>query len=241
MFWSICSSKGGAGTSVVAAALAKELLDGADSRRVVLIDLCGDQPDILGVDVSSSDGGCAPGVVDWLLSHGDVGPDALEHLLLPVRDGLWLLPRGTSQLPIGLGAVDPERCVGLVGSFGPGTVVVADLGVLNPDPLSARALIGAASDRCIAVVRACYLALRRVADMPVVIDGVVEIVEGGRSLGTLDIESVLGVPVTTRIRHDPAIARAVDAGTMTERLPRALRRGVADVIAELGASAVGQR
>ena len=57
----------------------------------------------------------------------------------------------------------------------------------------------------------------------------VEIVEGGRSLSTLDIEAVVGKAVTTRVAIDPRIARTIDAGFLPGRLPRGLRRLVRDL------------
>jgi hypothetical protein len=44
-----------------------------------------------------------------------------------------------------------------------------------------------------------------------------------------DVEAVVGSPVRMRIPLDPAIARAVDAGLLARRAPRALLRAVGDV------------
>ena len=80
------SAKGGSGTSVVAAALA---LKSADcGRETLLVDLDGDQPDVLGV----SPGGL--GVTDWLAAGDDVPVDALAGMEVPVIGRLRLLPRG---------------------------------------------------------------------------------------------------------------------------------------------------
>ena len=55
-------------------------------------------------------------------------------------------------------------------------------------------------------------------------DGVVLVAEPGRALRVPDIERTLGVPVVATISHDPAVARAVDAGLLAARLPRVLQR-----------------
>ena len=41
------------------------------------------------------------------------------------------------------------------------------------------------------------------------VNDVVEIVEGGRALTTVDIEAVLGQPVTARLPFDPQIAEQI--------------------------------
>ena len=66
----ICRSpKGGVGTSVVAAALA--LRHAHAGHPTVLVDLAGDQPDLLGVAPSSS-----LGIGDWAAEGDDVPVEA---------------------------------------------------------------------------------------------------------------------------------------------------------------------
>lgn len=222
MLWSFCSSKGGVGTSVVAAAFAHELA-ARSGELVLLVDVGGDQADICGVDVTG-----APGLADWLYSSDEVGVSALKNLLIDVAPGLALLPRGTRPIPEVSGSIDPARCALMIEGFA-SMVVVADVGVVDIDPLSPKVLLLAGSDRTVTVLRACYLALRQLGRLPVVVDAVVEVVEAGRSLRTLDIEAVAGVPVSARIRVDPTIARAVDAGLLLRRTPRPLRRAAEDL------------
>lgn len=225
MFWSLHATKGGVGTSVIAAALSLELAKyESQLGGVVLVDFGGDQGDILGVDTT----GCH-GVVDWLCSPEPVAVESLAGLLIPVAPGLRLLPRGISAVD---NDVDPQRIAQLVRHFGVETNVVCDLGVVVGDPTSARALVGAASDRRTLVIRPCYLALRRGSAIPMTFDSVVEVFEDARALRTLDVEAVIGKVVNARVRVDPAIARAVDSGTLTARLPRVLRRCVRDLLAD---------
>ncbi len=228
MFWSVHATKGGVGTSVLAAALALEMAKHVTTMGagVVLVDLGGDQGDILGVDTSGRHG-----VVDWLCSPEPVDDRSLEALLVPVTPGLKLLPSGLSELDA-RDDLDPQRISQLTSGFGGQARVVCDLGVISRGPTSPRSLIGAASDRRTLVIRPCYLALRRESEIPITFDSVVEIFEDGRALRTLDVEAVIGQMVSARVRVDPAIARAVDSGTLVSRLPRALRRCVDDLLAE---------
>jgi hypothetical protein len=78
--------------------------------------------------------------------------------------------------------------------------------------------------RTLLVTRACYLALRRAVATPWRPDGVVLVAEPGRALRVPDIERAVGVPVVATVSHDPAVARAVDAGLLAARLPRLLQR-----------------
>ena len=74
----ICRSpKGGVGTSVVAAALA--LRHAHAGHPTVLVDLAGDQPDLLGVAPSSS-----LGIGDWAAGGDDVPVEALTALEVEV-------------------------------------------------------------------------------------------------------------------------------------------------------------
>ena len=85
----ICRSpKGGVGTSVVAAALA--LRHAHAGHPTVLVDLAGDQPDLLGVAPSSS-----LGIGDWAAGGDEVPVEALTALEVEVGGGLSLLPRGS--------------------------------------------------------------------------------------------------------------------------------------------------
>jgi hypothetical protein len=92
MLISIWSAKGGAGATVVAAALAV-CLARREPGGVLLIDLGGDLPTVLGCP--EPDG---PALVDWLAREGDVPTDALGRLEHPVTSGLGLIRRGNGPL-----------------------------------------------------------------------------------------------------------------------------------------------
>ena len=221
MWWSFCAAKDGVGTSTIVAAVALELAKSQPELTVVIADFGGDQPELFGIDVAGR-----PGVTDWLHAGSDAPIEALDNVVFDAAPGVVVLPVGQSQLH----QADPTRVVRLAEGFGPRTLVVADLGVMGRWPTDPRALLAAGGSTTTLVTRACYLGLRRAAKLPISFGSVVEVCEPGRSLKTLDVELVLGQPMTARVRVDPMIARAVDAGMLTSRLPRPLRRVASKLI-----------
>lgn len=195
------SPKGGVGTSVVAATLA--LQSAADGAETLLVDLAGDQTDLLGL------GGPVVGVGEWLAAGEEVPVDALAALECPVTDRLRLLPRGAAfsedRLPV-LGTV--------LGRSTRRVVVDAGLG-----PIPHGFGTGTVS---VLVLRACYLALRRVGTVPRT-TRVVLIEEPGRALGARDVAAAIGVEPWVCVTADPAVCRTVDAGLLATRRPRSLR------------------
>lgn len=86
--------------------------------------------------------------------------------------------------------------------------------------------------RNLLVIRPCFMALQRAlnADLNSV-DGIVLVEEDGRALTEREIEDVLGVTDIVRVPVEPAIARAVDAGLLTARVPKLLERHLARLVA----------
>lgn len=212
--WSV---KGGAGTTVVATALATTL---ARSRPdgVLLVDLAGDVPAALGLPDPRD-----PGASGWLGAGSDVAADALARLELDVGPGLALLPRGCG--PLGPAeAARGEVMAGLLAADHRPVVVDAGV-VVGEGPAAAMATVGTPS---LLVTRACYLALRRAATAPIRPSGVVLVSEKGRRLTRRDVEHVVGAPVVAEIAVDPRIAQAVDSGMLTARLPGRVERSLRD-------------
>lgn len=87
------------------------------------------------------------------------------------------------------------------------------------------------ADRSLLVTRACYLALRRAVSAPIRPTGVVLVAEPGRALRATDVEAAVGAPVVATVAVDPAVARAVDAGLLTARLPRLMERDLRRIAA----------
>lgn len=205
-FW---AAKGGSGATVVAAATA---LAAPVGRPVLLVDLDGDLPTVLGLGPASA------GVADWLRAGDHVPADALDRLIVPVTDSASLLPRGE-------GPLEGERAAVLARMLATGPRhVVVDAGTR---PTTAGRAVVRSADRSVLVTRACYVALRRLATIDLAASEVVLIREPSRALTTDDVAEVAGAPVRTVIGLDPAIARAVDSGLLSSRLPRVLARAVA--------------
>ncbi|HXY93861.1 MAG TPA: hypothetical protein VEP49_15370, partial [Acidimicrobiia bacterium] len=96
-------------------------------------------------------------------------------------------------------------------------------------------------DATVVVVRGCYLTLRRAVASPVLARtmGVVLVEEPGRALSRREVGDVLGVPVLVRVPFRDQIFRAVDAGVLAARLPDALARSAADLLARIGVTRSG--
>ena len=203
------SSKGGAGTTVVAAALGVVLAERSTSGAL-MADLAGDLPAALGVPE-----GDGPGLAGWLAAGPDAPVDALGRLERAALPGLGLLDRGD-------GPLDPSRGEVLAALLAADDrAVVVDCGT---QPAGVAHAVAAAADRSLLVTRPCFLALRRAATAPLRPSAVVLLAEPGRSLDRRDVEQHLGVPVVAEVAVDPAVARAVDAGLLAARLPRSLAR-----------------
>ena len=205
------SAKGGSGTTVIAAALA--LSFARASSGALLADFAGDAPCVLGLP--EPDG---PGLSDWLDAGATVPVDALSRIEVEAAPGLALLPRGAAAAEAGARA-DVLASILL----GDARTVVADCGV---GPVGAARSVAAAASISLLVVRPCYVALRRALAAPLRPSGVILVSEPGRALGAVDVEDVLGVPVRAEVAVEPSVARAVDAGLLTTRLPRSLERAL---------------
>jgi hypothetical protein len=232
MLLALWSPKGGAGTSVTAAALSLVSAGGGATR---LADLDGDQPAILGLpaEVPPRPAGASPpagcdGLAGWL-SFGPSAPtEWLDSMLVAVAPGLGLFPRGSGSV----GPAAPEAGAALaVGLRDPGLTVV-DAGEAAGPGL--RAVVEVA-DVALMVIRPCYLALRRAVGDPGLerSAGVVLVDEPGRALDADDVAAVLNRPVLARFPVRAEIARAVDAGVLRDRLPAALAGPAAAVLAAI--------
>ncbi len=206
------STKGGSGTTVIAALVSLHAAQDRN-RPVLLVDLDGDLPAVFGCADSPS------GLGEWLRS--DLAPCSLERVLEELTPNLSLLPRGRGQL-------SARRADDLVEWLASDAVVVVDAGVLRsmdepsdrgPDD-ELRRRLAAEADRSVLVTRACYLALRRTVSLPVRPTGVVLVSEAGRALTRSDCERAIGAPVLATVAVDPDIARAVDAGMLRTRVPK---------------------
>lgn len=199
------SAKGAAGTTTFVASWALSL-----PRPVLAVDLAGELATVFGVDVGDS-----PGVLDWLAS--DAEPAQLESLCREITSSVSLLPVGDRSHS--RAAIPGERWALLDRTLtGFTRAIVVDSGHAPPPASTA--------EHSWLVTRPCYLALRAGAAHPARPTGVVVVGEPGRSLGRHEIEAAVGAPVVVELLADPAVARAVDAGLLTARLPWHMRRAM---------------
>lgn len=237
--WSV---KGGSGTTVVAACLAVVAARSV-CRPTLLVDLAGDAAAALGVDPSPK-----AGVVEWLAGADTVrvpdvgswtslpvgapatgGPgNDLEASTIEVDEHLGLVGRGVGSLD---SIPDPAGELLAARLAADGRFVVVDAGTRPPGATGGVAdRLIASADRSLLVIRPCYLALRHVTGSDRRIDGVVLVEEPGRALGADDVASVAGAPVVARVRVEAQVARIVDAGLLSSRVPRAVERPLAGLV-----------
>jgi hypothetical protein len=226
MFISCWSVKGGAGTTIVAAALALGLARRAG--RALAVDLAGDLPTTFGMAEP-----VGPGVSDWCAVGERAPADGLARCELPVTADVALLWRGAGRLgPEANGSLLAEQ---LRGGSAPAVVDAGLVGAAGADHAdeAMRCRVVVAADVSLLVIRPCYVSLRRAMAGLVRPTAVVVIDEPGRSLNARDVRDVLGVPVLAELMVDPCVGRATDAGLLASRLPRALTRALAPVLDEL--------
>jgi hypothetical protein len=221
-FW---SSKGGSGTSVVAAAAALVL---AREGPVRIADLAGDIPAVLGMAADP-----APGLRDWLCAGPEAPTDAIDRLASDAGNGLTLLPAGTGNLATAAPEAGAALAVALRTDPRP---TVVDVGVLDAYSEQALHALVEVCDASVIVVRGCYLALRRAVRVELTsrATGAVFIDEAGRSLGVRDVANVLGVPILASVSLRASTARAIDAGVLPTRLPDSLARPARELLARVG-------
>lgn len=204
------SPKGGSGTSVAAAAVALTL---ARTEGCRLVDLGGDQPAVLGIAQEP-----VTGVAEWLAAP-DSPFDALDHLAVEVVPGLTLVPRG-GAVPDGAGG---ERLAAALGAATLAVVVDASSACVPP---ALSLAVARRSEAVVAVIRPCYLALRRAVghELLAATSGLIVIEEPGRGLRASDVSRVLDRPAIHVGRAEVRVARAVDAGSLTAHVPPPLAR-----------------
>jgi hypothetical protein len=220
MLVGVWSPKGGSGVSVLTTTCA---LLASREQPVLLVDCDGDLPAVLGHATDHR-----PGVRD-LFALDDLPIAVLDRLIVEAAPNLRLLGAGDASAPQTVAG--GERVADALRARG-GPVFI-DLGAASA--VGVRALAGRV-DTLVMVIRPCYLAFRRATADPLAraSRGAVVIEEPNRSLGARDLEHVLGLPVLATITPRSAVARAVDAGTLSARLPEPLARPVRVLLDQWG-------
>lgn len=231
----VLGGRGGAGASVLAAAVASAAVGAA--RRSLLVDcdpLGGGLDLVLGAEERAG--------LRWsgvALTGGRVAASALREAL-PSADAQGLL----TVLSCGRDAVGPSaEAVAAVLDAGSraGDVVVCDL------PRGSCETTLAALDRAdLAVlvvpaeVRACAAAARVVAAMDARAVGLQLVVRGPApgGLSASDVSEALGIPLLAAMRPQPGLAAALERGTLTQARRSPLAAAARQVLATLDASGV---
>lgn len=212
--WSV---KGGAGTTVTAAALAVTAARRAPAGAL-LVDLAGDCPAALGFDDRHE-----YGVRTWLTTEKPSHADALGRLEIGCGERLSVLPMGETRterldrIPALLDLLEAD-----------GRDVIIDCGTLRHDPTAAQ--VASLADQSLLVTRCCYLAMRLSKQAGVKPTGVVAVVEPHRALRADDVAEIIGAPLVAELAVDPVLARLVDSGTLVARLGRGIERSLGVVL-----------
>jgi len=173
---------------------------------VRLVDLMGDLPATLGIAEPTDQG-----IGEWL--SNDAAEETLEHLAIPVTDRLDLLPRGSISTDS-----HSLRRLQQFAALPSSREVVVDAGTNSS---FIETLLPFATVSWL-VLRPCYLALRRAVSTRLRVDGVILVNEPGRALSKRDVASVLSAPIVAEVELDPRLARVIDAGLLTTRLPSSM-------------------
>ena len=204
----VCRSvKAGSGTTVTSAALGLLLATRYRGGGFV-VDLNGDLPAALGL----------------VEPHTDSPRDVNASLQLLPRGGTW--PGRPHN--IDWAALAQE----VTALNAPGVIDAGSL-VVGHELLEVATV-------SLLVIRPCYLALRRASHFihrdDFRLNGVIVVKEEGRALTPKDVSAVLRLPVRATIDIDPAVARAVDAGLLSSRIPGSLSASLTPFVDELTGS-----
>jgi hypothetical protein len=214
-------------TAACALVLTRGARDAGLGAGVRIADLGGDLPAVFGLGADPE-----VGLADWLAAGPEAPTDALDRLLVEVAPGVALLPRGgTALAPF---TASPEAGAALAVALASGaSPVLVDCGTAREPALQAVVEV---ADVALVVLRSCYLSLRRAVHSPCLSHtaGVVLLDESDRTLGASQIGDVLDLPVIARIAVDSRVARAVDAGVLSTRLPEPLARAAKEVVRRVG-------
>ncbi len=179
----------------------------SQQRRTLLVDLHGDQGDILGAAPVDE------GIGEWFQAD-EAPPDALHRMEVSLSEGLSLLPRGSIR-----SVTRPDRYRLLAAILAnEQRQVVVDVGTAG---IPSVAVLSEA-ERAVLVTRACFLGIQAAMRGPRP-DEIVLINEPGRALGRCQIADSIKAPVSVLVPWDQSVSRAVDSGELLSRLPRSLR------------------
>ena len=183
-----------------------------EGNEVLLVDLEGDQPALIGMIASPSED---VGFGNWLRDEaGDWGQ--LESCCEDVAPGLQMLRRGDMD-----DDASSTHIAETLARLSEARHVVVDGG---RDHRGVRMEVDGQSGYAVTVMRACYLALSRAQYTPGPYERTILVEEPGRALRDRDVSAALGSSHIEKVAWDPRVGRSIDAGTIVGNLPAPLRR-----------------
>lgn len=218
MFVSCWSVKGGSGTTVVAVSLALMLAKSAP-EGVLLVDLGGDVPAVLGMSEPSG-----PGVAEWLAAGADVPVEGWARLEVAATSSVCVVPRGVGPLS------SPDRVDVLVGLLAnEHRPVVIDCGVVGAAARTDAEAFPRVRRVGHALADGGAQLLPRDAPRPALAGAPVgrrAAARGGSLVRRGERRRHPRGAGDRRDRVRSRIGRAVDAGLLAGRLPRGLERAL---------------
>ncbi len=132
-------------------------------------------------------------------------PASIQYMPIEVSENLWLCSASYAA----------------INNLDRFAVIVHDYGVVTEAP---------EADTRYLVTLPCYLSLRRGVGLNIKADAIILMTEPDRALDARDVERCYGIPVAAELPFDPMVARCIDAGLISSRLPRSLRAVVVDPV-----------
>lgn len=202
--FSLFTTKGGQGCSTAAAGLAHQASEAGNNTLLVDISPGGDMAALLGILDGTTE-------VKDNLTLRTIDPDHLPTGNMFGRS----LSDAINRKPIPDIVVDVDY-----------DIVVIDWGTTSPIHLTIP-------HTKLLVTKACYLSLRSFTKKAVSADGIILLSDPSRALQDVDVESATGAKIVAKVPHDERIARTIDAGLLTVRLPRPMAGMFSSVLQEV--------
>ena len=104
--------------------------------------------------------------------------------------------------------------------------LIVDAGSANQIGATAFDQLLNGADRSLLVVKSCFLAVHATVGLAHRAHGILVVSDEERRISEVDIAAAVGLPVLATVMVHPGVARAVDAGLLTGRLPRSFTRSL---------------
>jgi hypothetical protein len=119
-----------------------------------------------------------------------------------------------------------SRSQGVTGTEMAWSNVIIDAGTPNQIGTTAFDVLLNGTDHSLLLVKSCFLAVHASVELAHRAHGVVVVSDEERRISDADVAVAIGLPVFASISVQPTVARAVDAGLLSARLPRIFTRSL---------------